>query len=70
MRYTRFAAFNVIGAVLWIISMTTLGYYAGRHRRWFGRHFEKVVILIIAVSLLPIVIEYSRRGEPKRPPSA
>ncbi len=66
MRYTRFAAFNVIGAVLWIISMTTLGYTLGGIDL-VRRHFEKVVLLIIAVSLLPIVIEAlkARRKAPE-----
>jgi len=64
MRYTRFAAFNVIGAVLWILSMTTLGYTLGgvelvRH------HFEKVVLLIIAASLMPIVVQYLKARRAK-----
>lgn len=62
MKYIRFATFNVVGAILWIVSMTTLGYTLGGIEI-VRRHFEKVVILIIAVSLLPIVIEFlkSRR---------
>ena len=62
MNYLRFAAFNVIGAIAWIISMTTLGYTLG-NIPVVRQHFEKVVIAIVALSVLPIVIEYwkSRR---------
>ncbi len=56
MRYTRFLAFNVLGAIGWVASMITLGYLLGnvpviRH------NFEKVVLLIIAVSLLPAILQ-------------
>ncbi len=56
MKYARFLAFNVIGAVGWVASMITLGYLLGnvpviRH------NFEKVVLLIIAVSLLPAILQ-------------
>jgi membrane-associated protein len=56
MKYTRFLAFNVIGAIGWVTSMVTLGYLLGnvpviRH------NFEKVVLLIIAVSLLPAILQ-------------
>jgi membrane-associated protein len=59
MKYTRFLAFNVIGAIGWVTSMITLGYLLGnvpviRH------NFEKVVLLIIAVSLLPVILQIFR----------
>jgi membrane-associated protein len=57
MNYMRFAAFNVIGAIAWIISMTTLGYTLG-NIPIVRQHFEKVVIAIVAISFLPIAIEY------------
>jgi len=55
MNYTRFLAFNVVGAIGWVTSMIMLGYLLGnvpiiRH------NFEKVVLLIIALSLLPAVL--------------
>jgi membrane-associated protein len=63
MQYTRFAAFNVVGAVLWIVSMTTLGYTLG-NVPLVREHFEKVVILIVLVSVSPVVIHAlkARRG--------
>jgi membrane-associated protein len=55
MRYLRFLSFNIFGGMGWVVSMTVLGYYLGgiplvRH------HFEKVVLLIIILSLMPIII--------------
>ena len=57
MNYVRFAAFNVIGAIAWIVSMTTLGYTLG-NIPLVRQHFEKVVIAIVLISFAPIAIEY------------
>jgi membrane-associated protein len=56
MSYPRFLAFNIFGAIGWVTSMIMLGYLLGgvpiiRH------NFEKVVLLIIAISLLPAVLQ-------------
>lgn len=57
MPYTRFAAFNVFGGIGWVILMTMSGYFLG-NVPLIRRHFEKVVILIVLVSVLPILFEY------------
>ncbi|HEX4227692.1 MAG TPA: VTT domain-containing protein [Bryobacteraceae bacterium] len=56
MNYIRFLSFNVFGALGWVTLMITLGYLLGgipviRH------NFEKVVLLIIAVSLVPAALQ-------------
>ena len=63
MPYARFAMFNVIGSIGWVSSMTLLGYFVG-DIPLVRRHFEKVVILIVLLSVLPILFEVikSRRG--------
>jgi membrane-associated protein len=57
MKYSRFLSFNIFGGVGWVLSATLAGYYLGgvavvRH------NFEKVVIGIAVVSVLPMVIHY------------
>ena len=63
MPYSRFAAFNIFGGIGWVILMTMSGYFLG-NVPLIRRHFEKVVIGIVLVSVLPIVVEYlkSRRA--------
>jgi Uncharacterized membrane-associated protein len=56
MPYARFAAFNVVGAILWISSMTLLGYGLG-NVEIVRKHFEKVVILIVLISITPLLLE-------------
>src|SRR5688572_17925716 len=63
MSYARFAAFNIFGGIGWVVLMTVSGYFLG-NIPFIQRHFEKVVILIVLVSVLPIVFEFlkSRRA--------
>jgi membrane-associated protein len=65
MPYHRFAMFNVFGSIGWVFSMTMLGYTMG-NIELVRKHFEKFVILIVLISVLPIIIEVirSRRIKP------
>jgi len=65
MKYLRFASFNVFGAIGWVFSMTMLGYSLGSVP-FVRRHFEKAIILVILLSLLPIVAEYAKSRLRKR----
>ncbi|MDQ2842716.1 MAG: VTT domain-containing protein [Acidobacteriota bacterium] len=56
MHYSRFLAFNIFGAVGWVASMITLGYLLG-NVPLIRHNFEKVVLLIIAVSLIPAILQ-------------
>ena len=55
MQYARFLTFNVVGAVGWVTSMITLGYVLG-NVPVVRRNFEKFVLLIIFVSVIPAVM--------------
>lgn len=57
MSYRTFFAYNVIGGVAWVVICVGAGYFLG-NIPLVKRHFEKVVLLIIFVSVLPIVFEY------------
>lgn len=55
MNYRQFALYNVVGGIGWVWSMTVAGYFLGRIP-WVQQNFEKVTILIIFVSILPVLI--------------
>jgi membrane-associated protein len=64
MRYTRFLTFNVFGALGWVTSMITLGYLLGGVPV-VRQNFEKVVLLIIAISLIPAALQiFTKRKVP------
>ncbi|HTK26123.1 MAG TPA: VTT domain-containing protein [Pyrinomonadaceae bacterium] len=63
MPYSKFLFFSVIGGLLWINSMVLAGYFLGGViERALGikleDHIEKVVIVVVLISLLPPLIEY------------
>ena len=59
MRYGRFLSFNVWGGLGWVTSMTLAGFFLGGVPI-VRRNFEKVVIGIVVLSVLPMVIHYIR----------
>jgi membrane-associated protein len=69
MSYLRFAAYNVVGGIAWILLFLLGGW-------WFGgqelvqKNFKLVIVAIIVISVLPGVIEYLRtRRHPPQAPS-
>jgi membrane-associated protein len=60
MKYRRFASFNVGGAILWISSMTLLGYFLGRSIPGIEKRIEYVIAVVIFISVLPLLIKYAR----------
>ena len=59
MHYRTFIAFNLIGAFLWAIGVTTLGFYLG-NISLIKNNIELVAVLIVAISVAPMAIEYWR----------
>jgi membrane-associated protein len=59
MGYARFLAFNVFGGIGWVLLLTLLGYSLGSHPL-VRAHFEKVILGIVAVSVLPVAFEVVR----------
>src|SRR5581483_492636 len=62
MKYSRFIAFNVFGACGWVTLMITLGYTLGGIT-FVRANFEKVVLLIIALSLAPVALQILKRSK-------
>jgi membrane-associated protein len=75
MNYRRFIAFNVFGGIGWVLGLTTVGYLLG-NVPLVRNNFEKAILLIIFLSILPAIIEVarhklaSRREERKNIPVA
>ena len=68
MTYTRFAFYNVIGALLWIGSMLFGGYLFG-NIPIIKENFGLVVIAIIVASLVPLVLQFVRPRAASQPPA-
>lgn len=71
MPYHRFLGFSVLGGLLWICGMVLAGYFLGGViERALGirleDHIEKVVIVVVFLSLLPPIIEYLKHRSAAR----
>ncbi len=55
MDYFRFSFFNLIGACLWVISLTLAGFFFG-NLAWVQKNLTTVILGIIALSLIPVGI--------------
>ena len=60
MRYARFAAYNVVGGVVWIATLVLGGYGFGNIPA-VRQNFTLVIFAIIGLSILPGVIEILRQ---------
>lgn len=63
MPYSKFLLFSIFGGALWISSMVLAGYFVGGMIEDYFHislqdHIEKVVIVVVFLSLLPPIIEY------------
>jgi membrane-associated protein len=78
MSYRKFLMFNIFGGLGWVASMLLAGYFLGGLveqlvRNVFGvegflleDHIDKVVIVIVLLSVLPIIFEYLKHKFAKK----
>ena len=60
MPYRRFALFNIVGGIGWVFSMTMTGYLLVTLFPATEQHIEKVIIVVVFLSILPGIIEFAR----------
>jgi membrane-associated protein len=66
MERRRFFTYSFIGALLWAVGVTVLGYFLGQIS-FVKSNLEIMLLLIVAVSLIPVAIEFLRhRAAAKR----
>ena len=65
MSYRKFALYNLVGGVIWVVSLTGLGYLIG-NLPWVKAHFSWVALALIVVPALPALIEVARHTVFKR----
>ncbi len=69
--YKTFISYSLLGSFLWIFSMTLLGYFVGgliqtAFNIKLEDHIEKVVIVVVGLSLLPPLIEFIKHRSAKK----
>ena len=69
MNQRTFISANAIGAVLWAGVVTVLGYFLGQVDA-VKNNIELAAVAVVAISLLPVGIEYLRHRRAASPPAA
>jgi len=59
----RFFAWSAVGAVLWVVSVTLLGYFLGAAFPWLGENIDYVTVAILAFTVVPLAWEWLRHRQ-------
>ncbi|MDO9497949.1 MAG: VTT domain-containing protein [Nocardioides sp.] len=54
----RFLIWSAVGALLWVLSITLLGYVLGSRVPWLKDNIDYAIMAILVISVLPIVFEW------------
>ncbi|WP_088415690.1 DedA family protein [Mycobacteroides saopaulense] len=69
MSYPIFALYNILGAVVWGVGLTLLGYWLGQFEI-IQKLLEPIFILIVLASVAPMFFEWIRRRKAAKQPEA
>jgi membrane-associated protein len=61
MKPATFLFYNVVGGVSWIWSMLLIGYLLATHFPIVGEHIEKLIVVIVVLSVLPAGIAWLKQ---------
>ena len=62
MNRRRFFVWSAVGATLWVLGVTLLGYFLGSAFPSLGQNMDKAIIALLAFSLVPLVYEWWKHG--------
>ncbi|MGD9961577.1 DedA family protein [Nocardioides sp.] len=62
----RFFVWSAIGAVLWVTTITLLGYFLGTSPigDWLQTNIDYAILLLLALSVIPVALEWWRHRRP------
>jgi membrane-associated protein len=60
MKYSVFLTYNIVGGIVWGAGVTLLGYLLGQFT-FIAAHVDLIFVLIVLVSVVPILVEVSKR---------
>jgi membrane-associated protein len=60
MHYPRYFAFDLMGGVIWVVSLTMAGYYFG-NLPWVKSNLSLIIFGIVGLSVAPMVVAWLRQ---------
>ncbi|MFL4476909.1 VTT domain-containing protein [Paeniglutamicibacter sp. ORCA_105] len=65
MSYRTFVLYNLLGALLWGVGVTLLGFWLGQYE-WVGENIDLIFLVIVLLSVIPIGLELLLGGRRRR----
>lgn len=65
MNYRVFAIYNLLGALLWGVGVTLLGFWLGQYE-WVGNNIDIIFIVIVLLSVVPIAVELLKAAKERK----
>ncbi len=56
--FRKFMIYNIVGAIAWIASITSIGYYLGRYYPKTKDYLGYIVIFLIVITTIPVIRTY------------
>jgi membrane-associated protein len=66
MHWRTFTIYNIMGGTAWVVTLTTLGWALGRRYPGIAGSLDIAIFAIVAISLIPLGIEYLRHRRSRR----
>ncbi len=61
--FKKFMCYNVIGALSWIGSICTIGYFLGINFPWIENYLGYIIITLIIITSIPVVMTYIKQNK-------
>jgi membrane-associated protein len=66
MRYNRFLRYNIVGGVVWVASLVSLGYFLGSAYPKIADYYEWIIIGFIVITTIPLVRFYFKQRQERK----
>jgi membrane-associated protein len=60
MKRPRFFAWSLVGALLWVLSITLTGYFVGDTFPWLAHHIDYLILGLLLLTIIPVGIHWWR----------
>lgn len=61
MNFKKFTFYNILGAFIWVFSITSLGYILGENP-WVRRNLEILIIALVLIVTAPVIIKLFKKN--------
>jgi membrane-associated protein len=56
----KFVVWSLVGAFVWVVSITAVGYFVGQSVPWLADNIDYAILGLLALSVVPLVFEWWR----------